>query len=201
MTQPEKKEDYLSIHNKRHKYAKIFTDTHEFHVMDGYHEALKKHLMPNGELDYDLLDDSKIQTQFIKTMTDFYKKKAEEKAGTIAKDDFHADILMKAYMGVTKTHLQGVISQYGSKLDYDLFGRVKNEFNKEVKDQLYSTATGHITEDDLSAITKKLGLEGRLISPLTLDEAKTILNTWKDNDETITETALRQFIGKKLKKR
>ncbi len=195
------KEDVLAIHEKRHTYAKKLSNTHNLHTSKAYNEAVEKHLMDKeGLVDFELLDKDNIQKEFVKTMSDFYIKKIKDVHGLEAKNDFHKQVLMQAYMGTTPEELKRFVGQYGKQLDYDLFPRVAATFNKRVHDNLYNVATEHFSDKDIKDVTKKLGLEDKLTQPLSIEEARTLLNAWRDHGQSLSESHLRELIGLKLKK-
>ena len=70
--------------------------------------------MDGKEVDFERLDDSKIQEQFVKTMSDMYISKAKAHF-SISKDldDLEKEILMQAYSGVTRQQLQHTVGKYG----------------------------------------------------------------------------------------
>lgn len=136
----------------------------------------------------------------VDTMMELYTKDLEKKLGK-PKDKFHEDVIFAGYMGITRDRLQEMFGKYGKRLNYELFPQIAANMNQQVKKHLYDTATSHLTDADIPHVTKTLGLEGKLTAPLTLEEARDLLNAWEDNEEVLEDKKLREAIGLKLKRK
>ena len=201
---PEKKEeDPLDIHKKKHTYASKLIETHKISGSKAYEVAADKHITDKGGLvDYKLLDDEEVQRKFTKSMVDHHLSEIKRLHGKEAKDDFDKAILMKAYKGITPEEIKESVFRYGSRFTKELYEQqLLPEAINAIRQQLYNVTSEHIEEKHISQITKKLGLEGKLTHSLTVPEARGLLNNWRDQNEQLTDSMLRQILGKKFKKK
>ncbi len=170
--------DLYAVHSNKIGYAKKIADTHALMVSDGFNHAVKKLLKDGKHVDFSRLDDSAIQQDFAKTMTDFYITQIKDEHGFEAKDDFHKQMLLQAYAGITTSQLQDLLKTYGGGLDYNQFGRVSSQLNQGIRDNLYLTSSDHIADKDIKEISQKLGLEDKLRpgEKFDLKEIRELLN-------------------------
>ena len=203
MADKTKEEDPFDIHKKKHHYASKLVETHKLSGSKAYDVAADKHITgKDGLIDYKLLDNEEVQKKFSKAMVDHHLSEIKRLHGKEAKDDFDKAILMRAYKGITPDEIKENVFRYGSRFTKDLYEQqVLPESINVIRQQLYSVVGEHIEDKHLSQITKKLGLEGKLAQPLTVPEARGLLNNWQDQDEQLTDSMLRQILGKKFKKK
>jgi len=204
----EEKADYLETHKKLQKGADVAFDTFQLHHRNAYNKAVEEHLMDkDGAVHYEWLDKgkgdgddkvsaSKLKKKFTKEMRDFYVKKVENKLDTKVKDDFTRNAIAKAWYGVDMGLLDEHIGKHGSKFKWELYQQATLPyFIREMKPQVYRPTTDHITEEDIPDLTKKLGLEGRLTSGLSLKQGRELLQAWSAGGEQLSEDALRETVG------
>ncbi len=203
MAEKTKEEDSLDIHKKKYHYASKLVETHKISGSRAYEVAAEKNITgKDGLVDYKLLDDEEVQKKFSKAMVDHHLSEIKRLHGKEAKDDFDKAILMRAYKGITPDEIKESVFRYGSKFTKDLYEqRVLPESIDAIRQQLYSVVGEHIEDKNLPQITKKLGLEGKLAQPLTVTEARGLLNNWREQDEQLTDSMLRQILGRKFKKK
>ncbi|GEM_PF-4099975 len=195
-------DDYISLHKKKHEYAKRAVETHKHHSSAAYLKAVEEHLLDDNEqVDIDRLQEEDVQEKFAKTITDYHLDKAKKAFGIKElKTDHHAAQILQAYMGSTPQLIQETVKTYGSQLNHDFYHqRIIPQLTQQVQRLLYQTSTSHIKQEHVAGITKKLGIEEKLAAPLNVDEAKEVLNAWQENGEELTDSILRTVIGSKMK--
>ncbi|MAG60792.1 hypothetical protein CL619_03320 [archaeon] len=194
--------DMYKLHEKNVTYAKKLADTHSHMVNKGFSEGVEKHLKDSdGNIDFSRLDDNDVQQDFTKTITDFYVKKIKDDHGMEAKDDFHKQMLLQAYAGITTSQLQDIVGNYGANLNYDLFsGRIAAQLTEGIRKNLYANASDHIKDSDIGGIVDKLGLKDKLRKgqQVTLEEARDLMNRHVTGGG-LNESSLRDVLKKKYK--
>ena len=199
----EKIPEYISKHNKLYGHAKKLSDTIGQTHTEAYTEAVKKHLTDGGEVDFDKLDDAKIQEQFVKTMSDMYISKARAHF-KVSKDldDLEKEMLMQAYSGVTTQLLKQEVGKYGKRFTHQRFDNIKAQLNQRVSTQLYASAGSHLNEENVRDIVKHIGLENKVDAAKTnLEEARELLGAYHQ-EGTISDSILREIVDSyKLKKK
>ena len=151
--------DYISKHKKLYHHAKKLADTAGHTHSEAYAAAVNKHLLEGGEVDFEKLDDGKVQDQFVKTMSDMYISKAKAHF-MISKDlnDLEKEILMQAYSGITRQQLQQAVEKYGKKFTHQQFEGIKNRLQNAIGERLYASAGGHLKDEHVQSIIKYMGL-------------------------------------------
>ena len=135
------------IREQRSRRDKIVATTELTHS-DAYNKAIKKLLKDEkGDIDYNKLDDADTQLKLVREMTKHYLEAAKEyfkvdidTEDLENEDSLKADMLLKAYAGVTKGYLHSLISQHRS--GYTL--RKHNEMASDLVDQIKKELTGTI---------------------------------------------------------
>lgn len=192
----EKKEEgpkvphYITEHKKHLTYAQKFLDTSQKHHLEAYNSAIDKHLMEDGQVNFDKLDENKTQQDFAKTMADFYisKAKAQYKIGK-DKDlnKVEREMLLQAYAGITEGLLKQQIGQYGKRFNHLRFQSLTQQINQRLSQQVYSAAGSHLDESQVSDIVKYTGLEGK-VQNLSLEEAVQLLQVHHQEGEVAQGT-------------
>lgn len=194
--------DMYALHEKKIGYAKKLADTHSHMVNRGFSEGVEKHLKDtDGNIDFNRLDDSGLQRDFAKTITDFYIGKIKEDHGMEAKDDFHKEMLLQAYAGITTSQLQDLVGNYGAQLNYELFsGRIGAQLTDSIRKNLYQNATDHIEDKDIESIVDKLGVKDKVQDGqrLTLAEVRDLMNR-NFTGGGLNEASLRDVLKNKYK--
>ncbi len=195
--------DYIMDHKKHHTYATKFLDTTSKYHMEAYNSAIDKHLMEDGQVNFDKLDDGKIQQEFVKTMTDFYISKARQQYKIDPKKDLNKverELLLQAYAGMTEGLLKQQVAQYGKKFNHLRFQSLAQQLNQRLGQQVYAAAASHLDESNVNEILKYTGLEGK-VQNVTLEEAVQILSTHHQEGEVST-SALKDLVAPyKIKKK
>lgn len=203
MSKKEEVPDYISKHKKLYHHAKKLTDTIGQAHTEAYTAAVNKHLLDGGEVDFDKLDDSKIQELFVKTMSDMYINKAKAHF-KVSKDldDLEKEILMQAYSGTTQQQLKQTVSRYGKRFTHQVFDSVKAQITKNVGERLYGSAGAHLSDEHVRDIIKHVGLEDKVdAGKVNVDEARELLAAFHE-EGVVSDSALRENLPSyKLKKK
>lgn len=195
--------EYIAKHKKLYHHATKLADTAAHTHSEAYTSAVNKHLMEDGEVNFEKLDNDKVQEQFVKTMSDLYTSRAKQHF-KVAKDldDVEKDILMQAYAGVTSHQLKGLLNQYGKRFTHREFENIKGQLQQQIQKRLYASAAGHLEEGHVPDIIKHVGLEGKVnTAQITVDEARELLEAFQ-NEGAIADSVLRQHVAQyKIKKK
>ena len=198
----EDKTPYITKHTKLYSHATKLFDT-ATHTHDAaYKAAIDKHLIgEDGEVDFDKLDDLKVQKEFIDTMTDTYISKArqhfkidrsKEKKNDL--DEIEQDMLMKAYAGVTKGTIKQYVNAHGKNFKRPVFNQFTQQYTRELQQQLYQSAAAHLEDEHITDIVKHIGLESKLdAGKINVQEATHLLEAFQ-REGGITDNDLRQMI-------
>ena len=177
------------------KKAKRIADTAEHEHSKAYLNASEKYLKDNeGNINYEKLEDNNIQKSFTKDMTDHYLSKAKQHFGAnINKNDkMKVDMLMDAYAGVTSTELKRMVKETGKKFTLKLHEAQRGNFVNKIRNKLYDTASGHLTDKHVDDIIK-YSKAGHVVDSkkMNIDDAINIHDIYK-KDNTISESLIHQ---------
>ncbi len=188
--------EYIAKHKKLYHHATKLLDTASVTHHEAYTSALNKHLRDEkGNVDFSRLDQSAVQQQFVKSMSDMYVSRARQHF-KMAKDldEMDKELLMNAYVGATTGELQEVVKQHGKNLNYQRFSDVAQDFNKRIGKQLYASAASHLDEEHIPDIIKFVGLEGKVNSDrINLQQARALLQNFHE-EGAISDSVLRQIV-------
>ncbi len=194
----EDKTPYITKHKKLYTHATKLFDTATHTHQAAYKGAVDKHLIgEDGEVDFEKLDDLKVQREFIDTMTDTYISKAQQHF-KISKDkkldDLEKDMLMQAYAGVTKGMIKRYVNAHGKNFKYAIFNQMTKQLNERLHEQLYASAAAHLEDEHIPDIVKHVGLEAKLdAGKINVQEATHLLETFQ-REGGITDNDLRQAV-------
>ncbi len=194
----EDKTPYITQHKKLYSHATKLFDTATHTHQAAYKGAVDKHLVgEDGEVDFNKLDDLKIQKEFIDTMTDAYISKAQQHF-KISKDkkldDLEKDMLMKAYTGVTKGTIKQYVNAHGKNFKHQAFNQFTQQYTRDLQQQLYASAASHLDDSHIPDIVKHVGLEAKLdAGKINVQEATHLLETFQ-REGGITDNDIRQII-------
>ncbi len=194
----EDKTPYITKHKKLYTHATQLHDTAVHTHQAAYQSAVNKHLVgDDGEVNFEKLDNLKIQREFIDTMADTYISKAQQHF-KISKDkkldDLEKDMLMKAYAGVTRGTIKQYVNAHGKNFKHQQFNQFTQQYTRDLQQQLYASASAHIEEEHIPDIVKHVGLEAKLDGgKITVQEAAHLLETYQ-REGGITDNDLRQMI-------
>lgn len=194
---PKKEEgpEYIAQHKKLYHHATRLIDTAAHTHSEAYLKAVEEHLMEDGQVNFEKLDDAKVQKQFIKSMSEMYTSKAKQHF-KVAKDldDLEKDILMQAYVGVTGAQIRGIVTQYGKRLTHGQFDQLKSQLQRGVSERMYAAAGSHLEQEHIPQIVKHLGLEERVdAAKVTLEEARELLDAFH-REGSVSDTVLREHV-------
>lgn len=194
--------DYIAKHKKLYSHATKLSDTASQTHTEAYANAVTKHLTVDGEVDFEKLDDPKVQELFVKTMSDLYVSRAKQHF-KVAKDldDVEKDLLMGAYVGTTQHQLKEFVNRYGKKFTHAQFDNLKGQIQRSISERLYASAGGHLEHGQVPEMIKHMGLEDKLdANKVTLEEAKELLGVFH-KEGSVSDTNLREHVKSyKLKK-
>lgn len=146
----------IEKHKKLYSKAKRLIDTIHRNHRTAYDAAVDKHLTDkNGLVDMEKLDDSKVQEKFVDKLNDTYLSKAKQALGVKGKGEMEDQLLLNAYMGVTKSELKQIVKHKGSDYIFDThYGAMKETVNEKIQPTLLGTASAHIKSKDIDDILK-----------------------------------------------
>ena len=186
--------EYIAEHKKHLTYAKKFLDTQSKYHTEAYNSAIDKHLMDDGLVNFEKLEDSKTQLDFAKTMTEFYITKARAQYKIDPQKNLNKmerELLLQAYAGITEGQLTKTVSQYGKQFNHSRWQEESAEFSKAVRGQIYAAAGSHLNESNINDIIKYTGLEGK-VQNLDLREATSLLQIHHD-EGAVPDQILKQL--------
>jgi len=190
-------DDYIAHHTRLYSQAKKLVDTAGQHHMEAYTHAVEKHLKgKDGLIDLKLLDESAVQKQFHKTMSDFYVSKAKAHLKVDKEtDELENDMLMGVYAKVTRAELKELITRQGSKLNHITYiNEAFRRYIPQLQEQLYLSAGSHLESEHIPGIIKHMGLEDIVdAGKITLQEAQKLLRAHHDQEGgPLTKAMLRE---------
>jgi len=152
----------VKLYGKNVKHVQKMLDTTELHHRQAYNKAVMEVLMDeDGKVDYKRLKDNpENQEKFADAMADFYVEKVEDALGIKIKkkdkkeEDFAKDMLMKTYHGITRAELKKHTGTYEDKFTFDNFSNIKDQYMKDIQENLAASAGQHLTKKDISNIIK-----------------------------------------------
>lgn len=201
--QEEQDKNYIAKHKKLYTHATQLADTAAHTHTEAYTAAVSKHLIENGQVNFEKLDDDAVQKQFVKTMSDMYVSKAKEHF-KMSKDlnEVEQDLLMQAYAGVTHGLLKEQVGKYGKHFTHFQFDQMKHQIQQQLGKRMYASAGQHLDQANVGGIIKHVGLEAKLdTGKVTVDEARELLETFH-REGSISDTALREHVASyKVKKK
>ncbi|MFT4343576.1 MAG: hypothetical protein ACMXYE_02405 [Candidatus Woesearchaeota archaeon] len=165
------KKDETPAHVKKFvdldKKAKKITQATSLYHSDAYISAAKKHLVhADGQsIEYDKLDDAKVQDAFVKELVGEYKEAAFRHFGIDKKkgkeyDALRADPILQAYMGTTEEEIGRLVRRFGKDYTIETHEKVRDDFVKKIKEQLDASASGHLSDKHVDDLVKYIGSQG-----------------------------------------
>lgn len=189
--------EYIAKHQRLYKHAsKLLDTTSHVHSM-AYSKAVDEHLMDKSGtvVDFEKLDDHKVQQMFVKTMSDMYVKAATDHfkvKGDLG--DLEKDMLMQTYTGFTRDQLKDIVHTYGKRLTHSTFEGLKQNFQRNIEQRLYTAAGSHLEESQIETILKHAGVANKVdSSKVTLEEARRLLEIYHE-EGSITDPKLREVV-------
>ena len=180
------------------KKAKKIADTTAHEHSSAYLKASDKHLKDKeGNIDYDMLDDVKVQDKFIDSMTDHYVSKAKQhfkaKGGGKLKDD----LLMSSYAGITSDMLKNIIQKKGSGYNLQNHEGLKEELIKKTKEQLEGIAGGHLKDQHIGDIVKYVKADNLVDhKKMNLQDAMHVHSIYDQKGKVLSKKMLEKELGK-----
>ncbi len=179
--------DGISKHKKMNKKVKKILNTASRNHSMAYNKAVGEYLLDDdGNVDLDKLDNSGMQDKFAKHLTDSYVSAAKKafKSGLSKGDDLENDMLLNAYMGVTKDQINESIKTHGK--DYNLglhTGMMESAISKKIKPVLHDASSAHLEDSDIEDIIKYTKSKDFIDSKkIRLEEAKHLLFKYDHGD-------------------
>ncbi len=207
MTDKKKEEvpDHISKFYKLQKKADQMITTMHRHHRGAYDKAIDDVLTKDGQVDMEMLEDTKTQEKFANVMADHYISKAKRlfKTKDDAKfDDLEKELLMNAYAGTTKAQLRHLVKTHKKGFTFEHFyGKEVPGMAKHIKDNLAAAASSHIQEENLDDILKYTGADKHIKKDiLERDHGIALLDIYKQMG-TISSKMIEDNFGKKYLKK
>lgn len=182
MTKKEVPKHIKEFYDKDRKIKRLLDTTHAVHSA-AYHKGLDTLKDEKGEIDYERLDDTKVQDQFLAKMTDHYLSAAVQRLGLKGKptDELEQDILLQNYMGVTKNELKRTVRRAKSKYTLKQHEEARDQLIEEQGKRLRPLAHGHFEQEHIDDILKHIGVDKYVKKDgLSLEGAATLLRNYRE---------------------
>ena len=164
--------------------------------MAAYVKAADEHLKTDDGHDYGKLEDKELAMKFVDTMMKHYETGARQvfKVKDDAKySEVEKNMLMQAYLGITKDKLLHQVQDKGEDYTAHYHSSLAAELRKSHEKNLRPVALTHLTEHDLDAIIKHVGVEDKVHKDrMTLDHAKELLLYHKQNEGIVPPKYLKR---------
>ena len=187
MTDDDTKDSFEAFkkYKKLSKKAKKIIDTTNREHSRAYDAASELLEDEERHIDYEKLDDSKMQEKFAEKMADHYVSKAKQalKSTISGKDEFENAMLTEAYAGVTLHELKQYIGEEGKEFTLDTFHKkYRPGFERKISKNLTAAARSHLKEEHIPGIVKLTKSEEFIdANKLTLEEAIGILDIYHES--------------------
>jgi hypothetical protein len=155
-----KPESVEKFHVKERAIDKII-NTHEAEHSAVYVSMQNEFLRDDkGEIDYNKLDDKKLQDKVVDFMANEYVERAQKYLGASKpENEIEEGIVLQRYFGITREQLRAKIKKIGKDYTLAEHEAMRKEHIKNITQELRPLAHEHITEDDLEDIVKYIGAE------------------------------------------
>jgi hypothetical protein len=191
-------ENAIAEHKKLYKHSKKLIDTITHSHSQAYIKAVDEHLRDDkGQVDFDKLDDTRLQDKFADTMKDFYIEKARDylKVSGGDLDEVQKNMLMQAYSGISDSALRDQIRKSGSDFTHQAMDSVKANIRRGLEERLYGIASKDLSQEHVEDIIKYVGVANKVDYKLiSFEEAKDLLEA-HHIDGTISDPTLRRVVG------
>ncbi|MBI2572780.1 hypothetical protein HYV86_02885 [Candidatus Woesearchaeota archaeon] len=182
----------------------------QLHHTESYLHAAKKVLSKDKgkTIHYDWLAQGdghqsakEVREAFVKEMTEFYKAKVIEQHPT-AKDDVFLDGFLQTIYGYNEAQIKSAVHRTKAGFTVDFYGQnVVPQLTRYMTQQRQAKSTEHVSVEDITTITEKLGVKDRLKAGLDVDEAKALLHRYHEKEGHLDDSDLEQIVGEKVEAR
>jgi hypothetical protein len=191
--------EHISKFKKLDKKADQMIATTNKHHRNAYDAAVEKVLMPEGSVDYELLDKMENRDKFADEMSDFYISKAKQhfKVGKDAKfDNLEEQLLMSSYAGITKGELREYTRKLGKKFTFEQFDQgLKPGMMEKINRDLDKATKSHFKDEHIGDIVKYVKGDKFLdANKMNLDEAFKAIKEFKKNGGALKQDDYKQEI-------
>ncbi|MFH1182431.1 MAG: hypothetical protein V1702_05715 [Candidatus Woesearchaeota archaeon] len=142
------KKSYLSEFNSNYSDLTRFADTREFFVAQAYSDAVKANLLDkDGQVDYNLLDNSGVRTKVFDAMQGALADKSVQhfKAGQ-GLDWLKKEQLMLAYAGMTGGQLKTVMERQQGDFTMSALANMAAGLRRNAVETLLASTYSHVPE-------------------------------------------------------
>jgi len=173
------------FYDRDDKVRKLLDTTHAVHS-EAYQKGLDVLRDEQGRIDYQKLEEVKVQDQFLDKLMDHYLTAAVRDLGLKEKpiDTFEQDVILQKYIGVTRGELQRIIRK--NKGDYTLEAHegLRDKLIKKQTQELMPLRHGHLEEGHIEDILKHTGVDKYIAKDrIQTGHAATILDIYKQKGE------------------
>ena len=202
---PKKKEapKHIEKHKRLRKKLRKLLDTHRLEHSKAYTTAADTLLKDaEGNIDYEKLEDTKIQDQFIDKMVDHYISKAKQTfKGIKPKDELEEDMLLRGYGTHTRGQLSQIIRNMGKKYTLTAHGKGGEKLIEKLTEELTPTVSAHLKKEHIDDIIKYTKSEN-VINKTVIDvpQAAGLLNIYEDVG-AVTHELVKEHIGEEYVKK
>lgn len=176
--------EVVESYKKKKKAADKIIDTMHLHHAKAHTYAIEKVLIDEeGNVDFGKLEKPENQEAFANAMAEVYVDKAKAYFKVNKElNDLEKELLLTAYMGVTKSELMEQVATHGKRFNFEVYNKVKENAMKRIRGRLYTAAGSHIKDKHIDEIIKYTKTE-ELLDPeaMTGLDAATALSTYEEH--------------------
>jgi hypothetical protein len=194
MAEKPKKDDSIANFKKWYDKANKIAETTKLAHSEAYIKAANKLLLDGeGNVDLEKLKDEDMQKQFTDEMYGHLFGKAQKhfKSGIAKSDPLTADRLMQAYTNTTYKQLHDLVKTHNKKYDINLHERVRDNLVNKLRDELTTSAAGHLGEKHKEGLVK--AMEGSNVidySKAKIDDLVDLYGLYKERGNLTRESVL-----------
>lgn len=180
---PEVPKHIKEFYDKDTKVKKLVATTEAVHN-EAYIKALDAIRDERGQVDYDKLDDVKVQDKFLDKMVDHYQSNAVKRLGLkeAPKDEIDREVLLKQYIGITRGELKRLLRTSKSNYTQRNHEKIRDQLIKKQTGELEPLRHSHFEEEHLGDIVKYTGVEEHVdADKITAQHAADLLDKLKEN--------------------
>lgn len=204
---PKKEEvpKHIEKYHRLKKKLRRLLDTHRLEHSQAYVKAADELLKDEeGNIDYERLEDAKIQDRFVDKLVDHYLSKAKQAfKGIKPKDELEEDMFLRAYGTHTRGQLSQIIRKHGKEYTIQTHEEGRDELVKKLNQELGPTTVAHLKQEHIDDIIKytKAGdiIAKEMLSPI---EGSYLLDLYEEGRGAVTLETVKRHpgLGKKYVK-
>ena len=169
------------FYDKDKKVRKLLDTTHAVHS-EAYQKAMDTIRDDKGQIDYEKLEDVKIQDGFLDKMMDHYLSSAVKSLGLKEKpkEEFEQDILLQNYVGVTRGELKRILRSDKSEYTLKRHEGIRDKLIEKQTGRLLPLRSAHLENKHIEDILKHTGVQDYIAKDrIHIEHAAGLLDLYK----------------------